>query len=212
MKIIDLSHTIHPGMPVYPGTEGPKLVQATTIGNEGFAEKLITMYSHTGTHIDAPGHIVPGMKNLDDFEAGHFIGFAHLVDVPADSGGRIGIELIEANAAAICGKSFVVFRTGWSRLWGKPGYFEGFPVLSEDAALRLCDFGLRGLGFDTISVDRVGDDGFPIHKILFHHGLVAVENLANLEALAIPTFIFSCLPLRMPESDGSPVRAVAIEV
>lgn len=211
MKVIDLTHTISEGMPVYPGTEGPRIRQATTIEAEGFAEKLITMYSHTGTHMDAPGHIVAGAKTLDQFEAGQFFGLAHLVDVSACKDGTIGIDVIEANAAAICGKAFVIFRSGWSGLWGKEAYYRGFPVLSEAAALRLCDFGLRGLGLDMISVDRVETADFPIHKILFKRGLVVVENLDNLDALP-PTFLFSAMPLRMAASDGSPVRAVAIEL
>ena len=169
------------------------------------------MYSHTGTHMDAPGHILAGAKTLDSFEVGHFVGLAHLVDVSACTDGRIGVEVIEANAAAICGKAFVIFRSAWSRFWGKDAYFRGFPVLTEEAALRLCDFSLHGIGLDMISVDRVGDDAFPVHKILFRRGLVVVENLAGLEALP-PTFIFSCMPLRMPSSDGSPVRAAAIEL
>ena len=211
MKVIDLTHIISAGMPVYPGTEGPRISQATTIEAEGFAEKLITMYSHTGTHMDAPGHIVAGAKTLDQFEAGHFMGLAHLVDVSASRNGTIGLDVIEANAAAICGKAFVIFRSGWSALWGNEAYYRDFPVLSEAAALRLCDFNLRGIGLDMISVDRVDTEDFPIHHVLFNRGLVVVENLANLELLP-PTFIFSAMPLRMPSSDGSPVRAVAVEL
>ena len=78
MKVIDLTHIISAGMPVYPGTEGPKISQATTIEAEGFAEKLITMYSHTGTHMDAPGHIVAGARTLDQFETG-LVSFHHHV-------------------------------------------------------------------------------------------------------------------------------------
>jgi kynurenine formamidase len=39
-----------------------------------------------------------------------------------------------------------------------------------------------------------------------------VKNLVNLEAVSVPSFIFSCLPLRAPGSDCSPTRAVAIEI
>lgn len=58
MKTIDLTHTIEENMPVYPGTEPPKIVEATTVEVEGFAEKLLTLFSHTGTHMDAPAHML----------------------------------------------------------------------------------------------------------------------------------------------------------
>ncbi|PLX89418.1 MAG: hypothetical protein C0619_11100 [Desulfuromonas sp.] len=56
MKTIDLSHPIHPDIPVYPGTEPPQISPANSIDRDGFAEIRISMYSHTATHIDAPCH------------------------------------------------------------------------------------------------------------------------------------------------------------
>jgi arylformamidase len=209
MKVLDLSHYISADMPVYPGTEGPRLSQATTIAREGFAEKLITMYSHTGTHMDAPGHIVEGAATLDAFDVGHFVGEAALVDVSACRG-HIDLHVIESRAEAIRAKDFLILRSGWSRLWGQAAYFEGFPVLTAEAADFIVSLGVRGLGLDMISVDVVNSVDFPIHRILFRAGLVVVENLDRLEALGSTPFLFSCLPLKMPASDGSPVRAVAI--
>ena len=66
-------------MPVYPGTQPPSLKNANTISDDGFAEKLITMYSHTGTHIDAPKHMIESGLGLDDFDVSKFIGKAVLI-------------------------------------------------------------------------------------------------------------------------------------
>ena len=60
MKMLDLTHCITPEMPVYPGTEPPRLTAACTMEKDGFRETLLQMYSHTGTHMDAPSHFVPG--------------------------------------------------------------------------------------------------------------------------------------------------------
>lgn len=210
MRVIDLSHLISEDMPVYPGTEGPRISRANTIERDGFAEKLITMYSHTGTHMDAPGHIIPGAPTLDRLEAGRFVGRAALVDVSRFAGGRIDAAFIESVAPSIRGADYLILRSGWSRSWGRPEYFEGYPVLSEEAARLVCGLGLKGVGLDAISADGVGAEGLPVHRVLLGAGLVIVENLASLEAVEAQPFTLVCLPLRLPDCDGSPVRAVAL--
>lgn len=67
MKIIDLTHFISEDMPVYPGTEQPKLKQANTYEKDGFKETLMTMYSHTGTHMDPPNHLLLTEQPLISF-------------------------------------------------------------------------------------------------------------------------------------------------
>lgn len=84
LTVLDLTHTIAEGMPVYPGTEPPTLQQANTIEKDGFAEKRICMYSHTGTHIDAPAHMLGGAPSLDQLGAGQFVGTAMVIDVAGD--------------------------------------------------------------------------------------------------------------------------------
>ena len=210
MKAIDLTQMLSPDMPVYPGTEGPRISDATSIEKDGFAEKLLSMYSHTGTHIDAPGHMIPRASTLDQFQVDKFIGTACVVDVPGTPGSDLGLDLLEAQAGRMEGCQFVLFHTGWDRKWGQADYFNGFPVLSAEAAGWLCGRGLKGVGFDCISVDAVGSTDMAIHRILLGSGLVIVENLCNLASLPDSTFIFSCLPLRIPDSDGSPVRAVGM--
>jgi arylformamidase len=210
MNAIDLTQFIAPDMPVYPGTEGPKIVDATSIAHDGFAEKLLCMYSHTGTHIDAPGHMIPGASTLDQFKVDKFIGRAVVIDVPEVTAAGISLQLLQTQAGRLKGCDFVLFHTGWDTKWIQQSYFSGFPVLSEEAARWLCGLSLKGLGFDCISVDPVGSTDMAIHKILLGAGLVIVENLCNLAGLRGAAFTFSCLPLRIQDSDGSPVRAVAL--
>lgn len=69
MKVYDLTHTIQNDMPVYPGTEQPKLTTACTIEAVGYRETLLHMFSHTGTHMDAPAHML-----LDGAGAGQLSG------------------------------------------------------------------------------------------------------------------------------------------
>ncbi|MFA5810645.1 MAG: cyclase family protein, partial [Thermoleophilia bacterium] len=111
MTVIDLSQTISTEMPVYPGTEGPRIEAANTIEREGFAEKLLSFYSHTGTHIDAPAHMLPGRPCLDNFDAGKFFGRACLIDLSGHPGGTIAEAAIEAHEARIAACDFVLLRT-----------------------------------------------------------------------------------------------------
>jgi arylformamidase len=210
MPVIDLTHPITPGMPVYPGTEPPVLEQANTVERNGFAETLLRMYSHTGTHIDAPAHMVGGAPFLDDLDVGHFVGRACVIDVSAAAGGEVGVELLEDQAALVAGCEFVLLHTGWSRFWGDERYFDSFPVLSAGAAAWLTAHRLKGVGFDAMSADPVGPPPYPNHEAFFRAGLILIENLAGLEPLVGRTFLFSCLPLAYEHADGSPVRAVAV--
>ena len=80
MKVIDLTHVISEEMPVYPGTEKPKLQQANTYEKDGFKETLLTMYSHTGTHMDPPNHLFADRTTLDAFPVSQFVGRALVID------------------------------------------------------------------------------------------------------------------------------------
>ena len=88
MTVIDLTHTIREDMPVYPGTEQPRLTTACTVSQCGYRETLLHMYSHTGTHMDAPAHMIDGALTLDGCGAVrvHGGGFGGAVQcfVPAD--------------------------------------------------------------------------------------------------------------------------------
>ena len=72
MTVIDLTHTIREDMPVYPGTEPPRLTTACTVSQCGYRETLLHMYSHTGTHMDAPAHMMDA-PTLDSFGPDRFV-------------------------------------------------------------------------------------------------------------------------------------------
>ena len=97
MRIIDLTQLISPDMPVYPGTEPPRLDPANTYEANGFRETLLTLFSHTGTHMDAPAHLFPGRTTLDAFPASQFVGKALVLDcTDLPEGGVIGMARIDA--------------------------------------------------------------------------------------------------------------------
>ena len=48
--IIDLTHTITPEMPMYPGSAAPSIKPTGSLTRDGFRETQLTIASHTGTH------------------------------------------------------------------------------------------------------------------------------------------------------------------
>ena len=209
-NIVDLSHTISMGMPVYPGTEPPQISVPCTIEAHGFTEKRISLFSHTGTHIDAPGHILNGANTLDQFPLIQFYVEGVVIDVSWFKKQVLELSDLEPFRAQMEGKDFVLLHSGWSDLWGQEAYFRDYPVLSQEAALWLSQRPIKGIGLDMISIDPVDSVDFPNHKILFEQSMVIVENLTHLQGLVGHPFIFCCMPLKLENADGSPVRATAI--
>lgn len=211
MEVVDLTRLIEPGMPVFPGTEPPSLEPANTIERNGFAEKIWRMYSHTGTHVDAPAHLFKGGRTLDAYPLGHFMGKAFVPDLGFPEGGRYETGAFQGLEPLIKASDYVLIPTGWHRYWGTSRYFEGYPSLSKEAAAWLAGFGLKGIGFDAISADPVEDGELANHRIFLEREMVIVENLTSMERLkGKGLFDFFCMPLKTKEADGSPVRAGAV--
>jgi kynurenine formamidase len=212
MKIIDLTHVISEDMPVFPGTERPRLQQANTYEKDGFKETLMTMYTHTGTHMDPPAHLFAGRTTLDAFPIEQFVGKGLVVNVEAvPAGGRITMERIDRVRTGADEAEFLLFHTGWSRHWGTDAYFGEFPVIDEAVADYILGSGKKGLGVDVISIDPVSDDHLTTHRRLFKCGeIVVIENLVNLDLVGDGLFTFAALPLKHRDADGSPIRAIAV--
>ncbi len=203
---IELTHKMEEEMPVYPGTERPVFDKSFTIEKNGFAETQVRMFSHTGTHMDAPAHMVLGGKTLDEYPVEHFIGDAYMLDL---TNGVPGIRELEADAALIEKSDFIIMKTGWSKKWGMESYFNDFPVLSEELLDYLLQFDIRGFGVDAISVDPVSTTTFDNHMKMFAKECTIVENLKNLDSIPQKNFKIIMLPLLTKDSDGFSARVVA---
>jgi len=205
--LVDLSHPLRSGMPVFPGTPDTSVEPLCTIAKDGFAEMALRLTTHTGTHIDAPCHVLRGAKSLDQFPLETFQGPAVVIDVTgADA---IGLPAIQAQESRLSQVQFVLFRTGWAWKWGSRDYFDGFPVLTPEAAKWLAEFELKAVGFDAVSIDAVSNAYLPNHRTFLGREILILENLTNLQNLPKAIFELQCYPLAIPGADASPVRAVA---
>jgi arylformamidase len=205
--IIDLTHKLRNNLPVFPGTIEPSFVQVNTIEKDGFAELNMTMSTHTGTHMDAPSHIIAGGKSLDQLTLERFIGKAMVIDCTQVN--SLSLEFLQSKEDKIKHVDFVLFYTGWQHKWDTSNYLEDFPTLTTEAVEWLLRFHLKGLGFDAISPDKVSDPALPNHHLLLGNEVLIIENLINLDQLIDQSFEFNCIPLHIKNTDGSPVRAFA---
>ncbi len=207
--IIDLTHTVTPELAAYPGDQAPSLVPSATLAKNGFRTTLLTLTSHTGTHIDAPSHILREGSDLDDLPISQFSGRAAALDV-SQAGPVITADYLREQNGLIRTADFVLFYTGWEKKWNTPAFFEdGFPVLDEGAACYLVSCGLKGVGTDSFSVDSLASEDMPIHHILLRDGMVIVECLRLKNIVGRKDFHFTALPLKYKNADGAPVRAIA---
>ena len=208
--IIDLTHTITPEMPMYPGTTAPAMAPTGSLTRNGFRETQITLASHTGTHMDAPSHLLRDGATLDVLPASQFCGRASVLDVSGVTGGVITAGFLRSHNCALLSADFVLFYTGWEKKWGTDAYYEdAFPVPDEEAARYLVSCGLKGVGTDALSVDTLRTKGFPVHRTLLDGGLVVIESLCLKKVVGRKNFLFFALPLKFQNADGAPVRAIA---
>ncbi len=212
MEIIDLTQIISPDMPVYPGTERPKFIPANSYEKDGFKETIVSMFTHTGTHIDPPAHIVKGAITLDKFPVSQFVGKGVVIDCrDLDEGGIIGMERLTACGKALEKAEFLLFNLGWDKRWGTDSYFGDYPCISEEVLNYIINANLKGIGFDVIGLDPISDVSLKRHNKLFKaKDILNIENLKNLHLLHGKEFNFVCLPLNLEGADGAPARAIAI--
>ncbi|NTW04701.1 MAG: cyclase family protein [Peptococcaceae bacterium] len=210
MKIIDLSHPITEKMPFYPKTQPPSIEELSHIKPDGFAEKKIFLLTHTGTHVDAPCHIIPDTDSIDMLPLENFLGKGAVLNLSRINKATIDIGDLLPYQKIIENNDFILFNTGWYHYWNYARYFEDFPSLSIETSKWLSHFPLKGIGIDTVSIDSLSVNFYPAHKIILEQGIIIIENLNNLDLLPEIEFIFSCVPLPIKNGDGSPVRAFAI--
>lgn len=227
MPLVDLSHPLTTGMPVYPGDPEVTFAPALTVAADGVAVERLDLGSHSGTHLDAPAHSIPGGRTVDRIPlellwgparvlravapaAGGLLGIADV----AESGGASGASGSDASADALLSAlpdalpGIVCVATGWDAHFGGP-LAERHPAVSLALAEALWARGARVLAVDTLSPDlTVGGSGMPVHEFWLGNDGVIVENLTGLDAVP-DEFELSLLPLRLAGIDGSPVRAVA---
>lgn len=209
MKIYDISLTVTPFMPVWPG-DPPVVLERIQKMEDGEACNVtrLAIGAHTGTHVDAPYHFVSDGCSVDRLDLDVLMGCAQVIHLP-DTVDWITAEVLH-NAGMIEGVSRVLFRTRNSSLWDNPHHpFEReFVAISEDGAEELVRRGIRLVAVDYLSVAPY-HASVPTHVTLLKAGIVVVEGV-NLAEVPAGAYRLICLPVKLGGADGAPARAVLI--
>lgn len=205
-KLIDLTHTVRPGM------RGVDVRPKFVLDRDGWNAATWELYSHSGTHCDAPIHFGAHPITIDQMPLDLFCGpawIAHIENVqpkqllvPADLG-----EVEDSFEAGGC----LLLHTGWAQYVDDASIWrDGLPRISDELAQWCIDRKVKLLGVEPPSVADVNNlpEVTRIHKTLLGAQITIVEGLCNLDKLP-QRAEFQAFPLKLESGDGCPVRAVA---
>jgi len=205
MKIYDISVDFYPGMQIYPGDPRFRSKSVRSLENgEPFGLSKIMMSNHTGTHVDAPSHFIPGGTTITDLPLEIMNGRVRVVKIRH----KEKIDVPELQQLTFMNDVRILFKTRNSQLWTSHKYFsKKYIYVAADAARYLIDQGIKLIGFDYHSVERFGDELYPVHKALLQNQVVLIEGL-NLAQVDEGHYEMSCLPLKLKGMDAAPARVI----
>ena len=208
-RIIDLT------LPVKPGSTGVALDSISTVERDGWNSATWHLFSHSGTHMDAPVHFGVSPETIDQLPLAECMGPAWVVRLP-ETQARVLLKVKDLGVVAEkfqLGESLLL-QTGWSRHADDLAlYRDSLPRISEELAHWCVQHRVRILGVEPPSVADVNnlEEVTRIHHILLGGGVTSVEGLAGLDQITQDRVFFVALPMKLAAGDGSPVRAMALE-
>lgn len=226
-SIIDLSPLIENGMPRWPTHPQVIVEPGITHDHDGYFCQTLVMGEHSGSHVDAPAHIIPEMadKTIDTYKPEVIIGPAvvyHLESLKLEPGMRITreqIETLEQDMPSIAGEGdIVLLHFGWMQYWFTDKrwkyYAMNAPGLAEDAVELFAQRKVKAVGSDTAACDTPVKGGDEYHSYghrnhWLPNEILIIEMLAHLELIENRCF-FVALPLKIAGGSGSPIRAIAL--
>ncbi|NJN54093.1 MAG: cyclase family protein [Anaerolineae bacterium] len=206
LRPFDLTLTVRPEM------RGVAIEPHTRLEIEGYNTTNLHLYSHSGTHMDAPLHFLADGATIDQTLLEKCWGTAVIIDLShKQPHSFITIEDLAPFAEKITSRSRLLLRTDWDQHAEQDDYRTSFPRISLALAHWLAGRDIWLLGLETPSVASLQDrqELTEVHQALLQQQIVIVESLANLRELP-EEVIFVALPLKIQGGDGSPVRAMAL--
>ena len=221
-KVFDLTQPLRPNIPGWEATCGYHEQRICDHDSEGFRVYEYRMSAHSGTHLDAPLHRIPGAKSIGDLAPKNFFAPLSVIDVTAKATkdyiiSMDDINIFEKQFGSIAQGDFVLFHTGWCLHWEDTELYRSqdsndimhFPSISVEVATYLKEKDVTGIGVDTLSPDT-GKDGFPVHDIILGADKIIVENMFVPKGVPQRGAYSITAPLNFVSGTESPIRALAV--
>lgn len=204
MQIFDISMTIDENMPVYKNRQDkkPKITVRKDFSSGTSYESHIDMDMHTGTHIDAPLHMIPQGNSIEKLEISKLITECIVLDFKYVNEKITDKDLHKKN---IKPNTFVLLKTKNSFT---KEFAENFIYLAESGAKYLKELGILGVGIDSLGIERNQPD-HATHKVLFENGIIIIEGL-RLSQVEEGTYRLIALPLKIRGTEAAPARVILL--
>jgi arylformamidase len=204
----DISVPDHPGMLHYGRKPEKTMVESIANGDPGNVSRWL-IGSHTGTHVDAPAHIVEGATTIEDVPLETLVGPAVVLDLTSVASSEIGPD--DLIAAGLDDTERVLLKTPNSAGALREAEKSPWVGLSEAAAELLVERGVRLVGIDYLTIDApAGEVGWPVHHVLCGAG-VAILEVIDLSDIAPGRYTLAALPIKLVGSEAAPARTVLLE-
>lgn len=211
-KFVDLTWDLTEKTPIYPGDPEPKISVATTVENDGYNLSGVYVGTQTGSHVDAPYHVRNEGDTIENMELDFFFGEAVVIRVTEkEAEEEITMDDVMPYDAQIKEGTIVLFNTNWYKKVGTDAFFQ-HPYLTLEVGEYLVKKGVRFIAMDTINVDRSVGTNFPVHDLFSEKRLMIGENWAYFDQIDFDHVAVAAFPMKIVGTDGSPVRAVAMEI
>ncbi len=225
-QVQDLTHTITPEIPVFPGNPQPVIEPLRTYDQDGYYANKLTFAEHTGTHLDAPAHLIPDAAFSNDLPVQQFFAPLAVIDISertlADPDAQVMPQDLlawESEHGPLPAGAFVAMNSGWDSRIGDPASFINkgdddllhFPGFHEDATAFLVEErDITGIGVDTLSLDYGPAAQFVTHVTLLQAGKYGLEGLAALASVPPSGALLVVGGPKVMVGSGGPSRVMAL--
>lgn len=205
MKIFDISMTVDMNIPVYDNRleKRPVITVASDHSTSNIYESEIRMNMHTGTHIDAPLHMIEGGATFETVDIRRLVTGCTVYDLTAVES---KITAGDLKALDIKSGSFILLKTRNSFY---DGFDTGFVYVDASGAEYLKNIGISGVGIDSLGIERA-QPGHETHKTLLGNGIIILEGL-RLADIEEGAYKMAALPLKMNGTEAAPARVILIK-
>jgi kynurenine formamidase len=222
-RVVDLTHAYDGAFPTFDGNPGILYEPAVKFADSGYQLWKLTIFEHTGTHIDAPLHFTEDGTSVADLAPERLVCPLCVLDLTAkaaeDANAMVEPEDIEAWVSAhgdIPAGACVALHSGWAAKVASPEYRNtpdgkfAFPGFSKAATDMLAGLDVASIGVDTLSLDPGNSADFAVHFSWLPGGRFGIENMANLDQLpAAGATVFIGAP-KHAGGTGGPARVMAV--